>query len=175
MEMQIIKTKATKELQEHEEQLRAQLFALRIQKAIGKLDTPHMINQLRKDIARIKTELSFRSLNGEKIKPLNIIKMTLPEEQATTKKEKVVNPITKKIKSDNEDKKQQKTEDIEKVANPSTKKIKSDNKDKKQEKPEDIAKKSKALASKSTLKKEKTQKASVLKKSTKPKTKENNK
>lgn len=81
MEMQVIKSKSTAELQEHEEQLRAQLFALRIQKAIGKLDAPHMINQLRKDIARIKTELQNRSLQGEVIKPVNIKKMTLPEEK----------------------------------------------------------------------------------------------
>lgn len=89
MEMQTIKSKSTVELQEHEEQLRAQLFALRIQKAIGKLDAPHMIGQLRKDIARIKTELQIRSLNGEVIKPLDIKKMTLPEtkeEDKTTKK-----------------------------------------------------------------------------------------
>lgn len=81
MEMQVIKSKSTAELQEHEEQLRAQLFALRIQKAIGKLDAPHMINQLRKDIARIKTELQNRSLQGEVIKPVNIQKMILPEEK----------------------------------------------------------------------------------------------
>lgn len=91
MEMQAIKSKSTIELQEYEEQLRAQLFALRIQKAIGKLDTPHMINQLRKDIARIKTELQMRSNQGEIIKPLNINKMLLPEtkekEEKITKKE----------------------------------------------------------------------------------------
>ncbi|MDQ7982875.1 MAG: 50S ribosomal protein L29 [Spiroplasma sp.] len=88
MEMQVIKSKKTIELQEHEENLRAQLFALRIQKAIGKLDTPHMINQLRKDIARIKTELKTRALNGEIIKPLNIQKMTLPEEKTKDKTKK---------------------------------------------------------------------------------------
>lgn len=96
MEMQVIKSKSTLELQEHEEELRAQLFALRIQKAIGKLDAPHMINQLRKDIARIKTELQIRSLNGEVIKPLNLQKMTLPEEKAKEKSKKAQQNKTKK-------------------------------------------------------------------------------
>lgn len=109
MEMQVIKTKSTLELQEHEEQLRAQLFALRIQKAIGKLDAPHMINLLRKDIARIKTELSFRTLNGEVIKPLNITKMVLPEEEKKPKKEKTVK--AKKVKSEKTTKEVKKTED----------------------------------------------------------------
>lgn len=88
MEMQVIKSKLTVELQEHEEQLRAQLFALRIQKAIGKLDEPHMINNLRKDIARIKTELQARKVKGEVIKPLNVQKMTLPETETETNKSK---------------------------------------------------------------------------------------
>lgn len=85
MEMQVIKSKSTLELQVHEEELRAQLFALRIQKAIGKLDTPHKINELRKDIARIKTEIANRALNGEVIKPLNFQKMELPEEKSKKK------------------------------------------------------------------------------------------
>lgn len=86
MEMQVIKNKSTLELQQHEETLRAQLFALRIQSSLGKLETPHMINNLRKDIARIKTELSIRIKSGEKIKPLHINKMVLPEEKQEVKK-----------------------------------------------------------------------------------------
>lgn len=120
MEMQVIKSKSTAELQEHEEQLRAQLFALRIQKAIGKLDAPHMISQLRKDIARIKTELQTRSDKGEIIKPLNIKKMTLPEEEkdskATKKEDKKAAKTAKKLdketnKEDTEIKDPEKPED----------------------------------------------------------------
>ncbi len=96
MEMQVIKNKPTLELQQDEETLRAQLFALRIQKALGKLEAPHMINNLRKDIARIKTELSLRSLNGETIKPLNINKMVLVEDKKEIKKTKKTAKIEKK-------------------------------------------------------------------------------
>ncbi len=96
MEMQVIKNKSTLELQQHEETLRAQLFALRIQSSLGKLETPHMINNLRKDIARIKTELSIRIKSGEKIKPLHINKMVLPEEKQEVKKAKKVAKVDKK-------------------------------------------------------------------------------
>ncbi|WP_400254778.1 50S ribosomal protein L29 [Spiroplasma endosymbiont of Cleonymus obscurus] len=96
MEMQVIKNKSTLELQQHEETLRAQLFALRIQSSLGKLETPHMINNLRKDIARIKTELTIRINNGEKIKPLYINKMVLPEENKESKKTKKVAKVDDK-------------------------------------------------------------------------------
>lgn len=99
MEMQVIKNKSTLELQQHEETLRAQLFALRIQSSLGKLETPHMINNLRKDIARIKTELSIRIQNGEKITPLHINKMVLPEEKKEVKKVAKVAKKDIKVKS----------------------------------------------------------------------------
>lgn len=96
MEMQVIKNKSTLELQKHEETLRAQLFALRIQSSLGKLETPHMINNLRKDIARIKTELNIRIKNGEPIKPLHINKMVLPEEKKESNKIKKNTKVEKK-------------------------------------------------------------------------------
>lgn len=109
MEMQAIKKLTTKELQENEEQLRAQLFALRIQKALGKLEAPHTINQLRKDIARIKTELTTRKNNGETIRPLNITSMTLEEDKKETKVKEVKAKTVKKT-----------VETKEKVAKPKT-------------------------------------------------------
>lgn len=108
MDMQVIKSKSTLELQVHEEELRAQLFALRIQKAIGKLDTPHKINELRKDIARIKTEISNRALNGEVIKPLNFQKMELPEEKKAKK--------TQNKKTDKKETKETSKKDVKKTS-----------------------------------------------------------
>lgn|GEM_PF-22830 len=108
MDMQVIKSKSTLELQVHEEELRAQLFALRIQKAIGKLDTPHKINELRKDIARIKTEISNRALNGEVIKPLNFQKMELPEEKKAKK--------TQNKKTDKKETKETSKKDVKKAS-----------------------------------------------------------
>lgn len=122
MEMQVIKNKSTLELQQHEETLRAQLFAFRIQSSLGKLETPHMINALRKDIARIKTELTIRIKNGEKIKPLHINKMILPEEKKESKKVKKIAKVDKKdIKESDKDDNKVVTEKTVKAKSPSKK------------------------------------------------------
>lgn len=148
MEMQVIKNKPTLELQQDEETLRAQLFALRIQKTLGKLETPHIINGIRKDIARIKTELSLRILNGEIIKPLNVKKMVLAEDKKEIKK-------TKKIAKD-EKKAVKSTEIVESVEKKEQKSVtKKTATNKKTAKP-------KATAAKSTTK------TPLSKKTTKP-------
>lgn len=136
MKMQVIKNKLTSELQQDNETLRAQLFALRIQKVLGKLEEPHKINNLRKDIARIKTELSVRIIRGEKIQPLNINKIVLTEDKKEIKKTKP----TKEVKN---------TEILEKKA--VTKKVVTD---KKTTKPKTTTAKStiKTSSSKKTIK-----------------------
>lgn len=130
MEMQVIKNKPTLELQQDEETLRAQLFALRIQKTLGKLETPHMINGIRKDIARIKTELSLRILNGEIIKPLNVNKMVLVEDKKEIKKTKKIAKDEKKAAKSTEivevvEKKQKKVATDKKTTKPKTTPVKS--------------------------------------------------
>lgn len=115
MEMKVINKKSTLELQQHEETLRAQLFALRIQSVLGKLERPHMIVNIRKDIARIKTELTMRIKNGEKIKPLPVNKMVLPEEKKEVKKSKKVAKVDKDKKEDIKIKTTTKTEVIKEV------------------------------------------------------------
>ena len=46
--------------------LKSQLFKLRFQSATNQLDNPLQIRSVRKDIARVKTILRERELNGEK-------------------------------------------------------------------------------------------------------------
>ena len=70
MDMNVIKKKLTEELLQDVEELLANIFSLRFKNAIGKLENPHMIKKLRKDIARIKTEINLRIKNGEVIVPL---------------------------------------------------------------------------------------------------------
>lgn len=94
--MQVINNKPTLELQQDEETLRAQLFALRVQGTLGKLEKVDIIKKKRKEIARIKTELSFRILNGEIIKPLNVNKMVLAEDKKEIKKSKKIAKDEKK-------------------------------------------------------------------------------
>lgn len=84
--MKINKAKTTTELQTQLEELYGQRFALKFQKSLGKLETPHTIQQVKKDIARIKTELSVRKLSGEMIKPLNVKSIALPKEEEQVKK-----------------------------------------------------------------------------------------
>ncbi len=46
--------------------LKSELFKLRFQSATNQLDNPLQIRSVRKDIARVKTILRERELNGEK-------------------------------------------------------------------------------------------------------------
>ncbi|MCD6454681.1 MAG: 50S ribosomal protein L29 [Candidatus Aminicenantes bacterium] len=53
------------ELQAKYEELREQLFKLRIQKTIGQLDNPAKIKMVKRDIARILTILREREVKNE--------------------------------------------------------------------------------------------------------------
>lgn len=56
---------STEELQVKYEELRDQLFKLKIQKTIGQLDNPAKIKLVKKDIARILTILREREEENE--------------------------------------------------------------------------------------------------------------
>ena len=45
-------------------ELKNELFEMRMKQATGSLEKPHMINKLRKDVARLKTVLTEKSKNG---------------------------------------------------------------------------------------------------------------
>jgi large subunit ribosomal protein L29 len=47
-----------KELLARKRELRQEIFNLRLQQQSGQLERPHMLNKLRKDIARIETAIS---------------------------------------------------------------------------------------------------------------------
>jgi large subunit ribosomal protein L29 len=48
---------AVEDLRAREQDLRDQLFRLRIQKAMGQLEAPGKVRTMRKDLARVKTVL----------------------------------------------------------------------------------------------------------------------
>jgi len=52
-----LRTQSADELAAHERELTDQLFRLRIQKAMGQLETPIKLRTVRRDLARIKTVL----------------------------------------------------------------------------------------------------------------------
>ncbi|MDI6844881.1 MAG: 50S ribosomal protein L29 [Candidatus Saccharicenans sp.] len=57
MKIRELRELSVEELKQKEEELKDQLFKLRFQKAIGQLDNPMKIRNVRRDIARIKTLL----------------------------------------------------------------------------------------------------------------------
>ena len=57
MKLRELRELSVDELQTKENELRDQLFKLRFQHALGQLDNPLKVKNVRKDIARIKTML----------------------------------------------------------------------------------------------------------------------
>ena len=65
MDVKEIRKKSDKELQAQVEALRKEQFNLRMQHAAGQMPRGHLINNVRKDIARVKTVLSERVKAGK--------------------------------------------------------------------------------------------------------------
>ncbi len=61
-----IKNTTDVELSHQERELADQLFRLKFQLAMGQTESLKKIRQLRKDIARVKTEKRSRAIAGEK-------------------------------------------------------------------------------------------------------------
>ena len=54
------------DLRNRERDLHDQLFRLRVQKAMGQLDAPHKVREIRRDLARVKTVLRERRSGGRR-------------------------------------------------------------------------------------------------------------
>ena len=52
----------TEEINKKILEIKTELFELRMKQATGTLEKPHMINALRKDVARLKTILNAREI-----------------------------------------------------------------------------------------------------------------
>ncbi len=61
-----IKEMTSPELEKELGELKTELFKLKFSLATNGLDNPLKVREVRKDIARIKTELRQRELNGNK-------------------------------------------------------------------------------------------------------------
>ena len=61
MKMNEIKDLSLAELQTKLTDLKQELFNLRFQHSINQLDNPNRLPQLRKDIARVKTQMTIKS------------------------------------------------------------------------------------------------------------------
>lgn len=63
--MNELRSKSVDDLLMNGENLRAELFALKFQAAVGSLEKTHRINDLRKEVARIELVLGEKRRNGE--------------------------------------------------------------------------------------------------------------
>jgi large subunit ribosomal protein L29 len=72
------------ELQARNRELRADLFHLNLHQSLGKLDRPHRIRQLRKDIARVETMLNSKKFDLVANQIFTAFKGASTNEQAIT-------------------------------------------------------------------------------------------
>ncbi len=67
MEQKVIRELTTGEILERLDEEKRQLTKLKLNHAVSPLENPNKITAYRKTIARLKTELHHRVMNGEKI------------------------------------------------------------------------------------------------------------
>lgn len=58
-----LRAMSEEELRKKEEEIKKELLEMRFQKALGRLDSPALYRNLRKDLARVKTVLRERELS----------------------------------------------------------------------------------------------------------------
>jgi len=68
MEQKVIREMTSGEILERLDEEKRQLVKLRLNHAVSPLENPNKIKAYRKTIARLETELRYRTLSGEKSK-----------------------------------------------------------------------------------------------------------
>lgn len=91
MKINKIREMSSPDLEKELGELKSELFKLRFSLATNGLDNPMKIKELKRDIAKIKTVLTQRELNGEEV-----VKAEKKEEKAETKKVTAKKEATKK-------------------------------------------------------------------------------
>ena len=91
MKIEKIREMSSPDLEKELGELKSELFKLRFSLATNGLDNPMKIKEVKRDIAKIKTVLTQRELNGEEV-----VKAEKKEEKAETKKVTAKKEATKK-------------------------------------------------------------------------------
>ena len=101
MKINKIREMSSPDLEKELGELKSELFNLRFSLATNGLENPMKIKEVKKDIARIKTILTQRELNGEKQEAVNEEKIEKVEkvEKKETKKTTKTAKTTKKTAS----------------------------------------------------------------------------
>ena len=99
MKINKIREMSSPDLQKELGELKSELFKLRFSLATNGLDNPMKIKEVKKDIARIKTVLTQRELNGEKVEVKDEVKEAKTEAKKEESKEtkKTATKRTKKV------------------------------------------------------------------------------
>ena len=93
MKINKIREMSSPDLEKELGELKSELFKLRFSLATNGLDNPMKIKEVKKDIAKIKTVLTQRELNGGKdVEVKNVVK----EAKKTTAKKETAKKTTKK-------------------------------------------------------------------------------
>ena len=96
MKISKIREMSSPDLEKELGELKSELFKLRFSLATNGLDNPMKIKEVKRDIAKIKTVLTQRELNGEEV-----VKAEKKEEKAETKKvtakKEAIKKTTKKV------------------------------------------------------------------------------
>ena len=64
MDINILNTKTTAELRDELKKLLQEQFSVRMQKGMGQMTNVHELRRLRRDIARVKTVMTQKSVEG---------------------------------------------------------------------------------------------------------------
>ena len=64
MKINEIRNMSVEDIEKKIIEVKNELFELRMKQATGNLEKPHMINKLRKDVARMKTVLTEKQKDG---------------------------------------------------------------------------------------------------------------
>ena len=91
MKINKIREMSSPDLEKELGELKSELFKLRFSLATNGLDNPMKIKEVKRDIAKIKTVLTQRELNG-----VEVVKAEKKEEKAETKKVTAKKEATKK-------------------------------------------------------------------------------
>ena len=88
MKINEIRKMSSPDLEKELGELKSELFKLRFSLATNGLENPMKIKEVKKDIAKIKTVLTQRELNGETVEVKAESKKTVKAEKAESKEEK---------------------------------------------------------------------------------------
>ncbi len=98
MKINKIREMSSPDLEKELGELKSELFKLRFSLATNGLDNPMKIKEVKKDIARIKTILTQRELNGDKVEKTSAAKTEPKKVESKAKKSEASENAKKETK-----------------------------------------------------------------------------